>query len=372
MEKNMDRLFKKAESGAILFWEVGVRETQDYPEVVVRFGQLGSENIQETSDTIKEGKNIGKANETTILGQAKLKAKQLYDKKVKSGYVASLELAEKGINELEGIKPMLAKKFEECMSKLTWPVYTQPKLDGMRCVAICTNGKVRLFTRTQKEIHSVPHIVVELEAQVQYMGDNWILDGEIYNHSLRNEFEKLMSLARKDTPCDEAQVLQYWVYDVVMDGNFSERNEYISDRIRANGTLIVVPTILAKDLGKVADVKFINLMLGYEGTMVRLDGPYENKRSNNLLKVKDFLDDEFLIVGYNEGNGKLQGHVGSFICKTKDGKEFNAKMDGETAKLKELHDNFDEMCMGRLLNVTYFELTNDGVPRFPVGRYIRD
>lgn len=94
--------------------------------------------------------------------------------------------------------------------------------------------------------------------------------------------------------------------------------------------------------------------------------PYENKRSVGLMKVKEMADDEFEIIGVEEGNGRLQGKAGAIWCKTKEGKEFKAKMKGSLDSLTEYLININKY-KGRLLTVQYQALTPDGIPRFPVG-----
>jgi len=113
--------------------------------------------------------------------------------------------------------------------------------------------------------------------------------------------------------------------------------------------------------------------LGYEGSMVRnKDGKYVNKRSYDLQKIKDFIDGEFQIVGVEEGRGKLQGHVASFVCQMDDGKQFKAKMKGDTERLKDYFNNHS-LWLNKKLTVKYQGLTGkNGVPRFPVGIVIRD
>jgi DNA ligase-1 len=146
---------------------------------------------------------------------------------------------------------------------------------------------------------------------------------------------------------------------------------------------------LCKKLGKKSPIKLVETVVvndeveldaayerfkaeGYEGAMVRnLNSPYEYKRSNHLQKMKEFQDAEFKIIGVEEGRGKLQGHAGAFVCATKNGAEFKAKMAGETSKLKEYWDN-QEGCIGKKLTVKFQGLTSGDVPRFPVGKAIRN
>jgi ATP-dependent DNA ligase len=112
----------------------------------------------------------------------------------------------------------------------------------------------------------------------------------------------------------------------------------------------------------------------YEGCMVRnLGGLYEGHpthRSNDLQKVKAFQDDDWPIVGVVAGRGKL-ADCGIFVCETKSGKRFEAKMIGELTELKQ-YLKHPEQFIGKLLTVQYQGLTDDGLPRFPVALRIRE
>jgi len=110
---------------------------------------------------------------------------------------------------------------------------------------------------------------------------------------------------------------------------------------------------------------------GYEGQMIRLDGPYENKRSSKLLKRKEFVDEEYEILGYDEGTGNREGTVKHFKFKNKDGREFNSNVKGTFEYMAELLERGEEL-IGKQATIKYFNLTPDGVPRFPYVIAIRD
>ena len=120
-------LFKKTKTGAIEQWDIRV----DANTIFIRYGHIDGA-IQETSDTIKEGKNLGKKTETSPEQQALSEAQSKWEKQVKKGYVQSLEDAKAGKNDLGGIAPMLAHKYHEHAGKVIWPAFVQPKLDGTR------------------------------------------------------------------------------------------------------------------------------------------------------------------------------------------------------------------------------------------------
>lgn len=373
-------LYKKTSTGAIQFWQVGVDPCtgtgDDIPsEIATSYGQVGTDKVQTTYDVISEGKNTGKKNATTAHEQAVSEAKSRWEKKKKSGYV---ETPSRALNDetddlIEGgIVPMLAQSFSKHGHKIKYPCATQPKLDGIRCIAIMRDGKCTLWSRTRKPITSMPHIVQKVE---EIFKDDIVLDGELYNHSFKDDFEKIVSAVRKESPEDGYLNVQYHIYDVVNEDDFSDRNTTLSVPLgrEAIGPLVFVSTHWVTEESQVMEYFNRFKSEGYEGAMLRnVKSKYVNKRSYDLQKVKEFDDAEFKIVNVEEGRGKLAGHVGAFVCRTADGKEFLAKMSGETSNLKKYFEDHS-LWKGKLLTVQYQGLTGrEGVPRFPVGLRFRE
>lgn len=378
------RLFKKTSTGAIQFWDIGVTEEGGpgamapyYGGVRTKYGQMGTDSPQETVDYVYKGKNIGKKNQTTALQQAVAEAQAKWEKQKKKGYVESVEAAEAEQldNLIEGgVVPMLAQSFDKHSNKIKFPCYAQPKLDGIRCIAILKDGKCTLWSRTRKPITSMPHIVQQLEKGIP-TGTDIVLDGELYNHELKANFEKIVSMVRQEEPDPEHKLVQYHIYDIINDESFEKRAvklRYLKESW-FDGSIVKVDTCRVDEESYVMGLFNNWRHQGYEGVMLRnANGFYVNKRSYDLQKVKEFEDAEFEITGIEEGRGRLAGHVGSFVCKTKDGKEFLAKMSGDTGRLREYFLD-SSLWKGRLLTVQYQGLTGaNGVPRFPVGLRIRE
>ncbi len=370
-------LYKKNNSGSIQYWKISVYEDSDHSRAHVietEYGQVGTPSPQTTFDTIYEGKNIGKANETSPKEQAEFEAKSKWQKQKKKGYVESIEAAE--AEELDdviegGIVPMLAQSFAKHGHKIKYPCMVQRKYDGIRLIAIVKDGDVTLWSRSRKPIYSLPHI--EREIKKLNLPDGTILDGEAYNQEFKDNFEHIVHLVRQDEADENCTDVEYHVYDLVSKGEFRYRYTALEAYLKKTEYLKLVPTYLVESEDQVMDFfdKFKNE--GYEGAMLRnSDSLYVNKRSYDLQKVKEFDDAEFEITGIDEGRGKLAGHVGAFVCQTKDGKEFLAKMSGDTSRLKEYFDNH-KLWKGKQLTVKFQGLTGaNGVPRFPVGVAIRD
>jgi DNA ligase 1 len=372
---NFPRLFKKTSTGAIQFWDIsgGIAGIGDHGLITTTYGQLGTDNPQTTSDIIDVGKNIGKANETSPAEQAELEAKSRWEKKQKSGYVTTRDGAEGDeVSELieGGIVPMLAHTFEKQGHKIKYPCYVQPKLDGIRCIAIVKDGKCTLWSRTRKPVTSCPHIVKALEKI--FPKDSVTIDGELYNHLYRENFEHIVHLVRQETPDPKHTDVQYHIYDLVNGNPFSERAVELNDLIKVSDPLFPVQTALLESEDFVGDIYTTYRKMGYEGAMLRnAKGLYANKRSSDLIKVKEMKDEEFDIVGIEEGRGKLSGHVGAFICKTQDGQEFKAKPAGATERLREYFLDMS-LWQGRQLVVQFQDLTSYGIPRFPVGLRLKE
>ena len=368
-------LYKKTNTGAIQSWEISVIENPDHSsayDIITTYGQINGKQ-QTTSDTIFEGKNIGRSNETTVEQQAKADATSKWEKQLKKGYVQNIDDASNGKTDdiIEGgVFPMLAQVFEKHSSKIGYPCYGQPKLDGLRVLAVVKNGEVSLWSRTRKQIRSLPHIEMAIKESINF---DTILDGEAYLHEYNNDFEKIASSVRKDKATEGSSLLEYHVYDIVIPGiEFKDRTSLLKN-LNLKSPLKLVDTFEVSNPENIY-LEFSRMKsMGYEGLMVRNSNSlYEqNKRSYGLQKVKEFDDSEFMIIGAIEGNGKLADAVGAFTCITEDGQEFNVKMSGSTDRLVE-YFNDPSSWMHQKLTVQYQGRTAYGIPRFPVGLRIRE
>lgn len=371
--KTFPTLYKKTSVGKDQEWTIGY----DGNVIITRWGQCGGV-IQETRDVIKTGKNLGKKNATTAQEQAALEAAAQWEKKLKKGYVKSLKEARAGGTDAcieGGVLPMLAKSYSDDGDKIVFPAAAQPKLDGHRCIAVIDDaGEATLWSRTRKRITSMPHIERDLE-KLGWVGV--VLDGELYNHDYRDHFEDLTSLIRPEEPKPGHEVVQYHIYDVVdADAGYGERWHMLQDRTSWPTSLVPVETLCVDDEDELMAAFEHFLAEGYEGAMVRnLLGKYKSSssRSNDLQKIKEFKDAEFLVVGVEEGRGKLAGHA-IFVCVIvvdDEPQKFRAKMKGETANLKQFWEN-PKLATDRMLTVKYQGLTKYGVPRFPVALRFRE
>ena len=385
MDTTFPTLYKLTSTGKVQMWQISVAPDDPqsaYPAAVIHttYGLLDGKK-QKAHELIREGKNIGKANETTPLEQAELEAKSQWEKKAKKGYVQNIEDAqEKKVDTsfvAGGISPMLAHSFDKQGHKISYPAYIQPKLDGHRCIAELDGDNVALWSRTQKRINSLPHIENALKGLFGYM--HVYLDGELYNHEYRENFEELTSKIRQSGVMPGHEVVQYWIYDVVIDGGFESRYSVLKGLEKAikelglENILVVVPTEMVSTEDEVANVMSTYVDdYGFEGAMLRnAKGTYKkNGRSYDLQKVKTFVDSEFPVMAIEEGKGKMAGKA-MFVCELPDGNTFRVKMVGALDDLTEYYNN-PEPWIGRDLTVKYQGLSQYGVPRFPVALRFRE
>ena len=292
--------------------------------------------------------------------QARFEANAERNKKLERDYHASVDT----IDTPNFFKPMLAQKYEA----VTYPVFCQPKLDGIRCIATAKG----LFSRQGKQIFGVPHIVEAL-APIFDQDPGIVFDGELYNHELHDDFNQIASIVRKQNPSDEQvrlsnKLIEYHIYDLPScPYGFATRYTALHKTLfgyHPKVTTVETHHATSQDILDRLYEKF--LANRYEGQMVRLDRPYEQKRSKGLLKRKEFLDAEFEIVSVDEGNGNWAGYAKRLTCKLPDGRTFGAGIKGNQAQAQKLLAD-QAAFIGQKATVRYFALTPDGIPRFPVA-----
>ena len=259
-----------------------------------------------------------------------------------------------------------------------WPLYVQPKLDGVRCLIQYDAGKVTAYSRTGKEWKNIEHITLNLYKFFD-KHPNVVLDGELYNHELKNDFEKIISLVRKTKPKPEdrvesAEMVQFHCYDMIdEDMCFTDRYKFVFNHLRDSYSIRTVETIdIFSENQALRDHK-INLSNGYEGSIVRTNDTYHCNRSHNLRKFKDFSDAEAMIVGYEEGKGKRTGTLGKFLMQDEDGNKVGCPP-GKGYNYQDMRDILNNIhkYMGQTATFTYFERTKAGSYRHPLYKGLRD
>ena len=357
----LETIYKKTKTGATQEWTIEVVDNK----YRTHSGQVGGA-ITTNEWTVVYGKNVGKANGTTDSEQALKEAEAKRTKKLESGYFEDVN----NINEKQYFEPMLAAKWEDYKDKVTYPIHSQPKLDGIRCILT----KDGMFSRNGKPIISAPHIFDSVKPLFETNPD-LIFDGELYADKFANDFNKIVSLVKKTKPTaddlkESAKNIEYHIYDL------PSCNEVFSIRMNElkvmevhtksfKGTKCkVVDTRLVYDIDTLMKLYEQYVEEGYEGQMLRLDGKYENKRSKNLLKHKSFVDEEYTILDICEGEGNRTGTAGYMVFETVDGKPFKSNVKGTWEETAEMLKNKKQL-IGKEATIKYFNLTPDGIPRFP-------
>jgi DNA ligase-1 len=340
------RIYKKDSSGKIRYLSISTEGNI----IVQESGVVGTNNPVYNRSAC-EAKNVGKSNATTPESQALIEAQAKLTEKMRLGYFSSIEEAqEKGGKDF--LLPMLAKDFKKELKKVTYPCYVQPKLDGMRSLGSEEDG---FMSRTGKAIDTLNHIVLgDLEG--------YILDGELYAHGI--SFQENMKLIKKYRPHLTEQV-KYHVYDIVSDLPFAQRYLIAQRLIQGLANVELVETYRITSELDLAYYHAQFVSQGYEGTMVRHseEGYAVNKRSSQLLKYKDFLDEVYIV---NEvWPSESRPEQGVVECVTPQGITFTCGMKFSHAEREEILAN-KENYIGKMAEIRFFEFTDGGLPRFPV------
>ena len=290
-------------------------------------------------------------------------------------------------------KPMLAYPVSSKPVDYNEKVYMQPKLDGVRCLiqyeakkygtfrssnspADSYRGEVVAYSRTGKEWKNIEHILFNLKPFFALNPDA-VLDGELYNHDLRDNFEKIISCVRKTKPTtigrlESSGLVQFHCYDVPSNpGLFDVRDEWIRLNVPSNLYIkhVVTHEVPSETIAQSTHQAF--LKAGYEGSILRLNTEYQCKRSHSLRKFKDFHDTEAVLTDWVEGKGKRAGTIGKFMAIDSEGNTFGMPV---MDKFKYLQDNFEEMktWVGQTATFTYFERTKANSYRHPLFKCIRN
>ena len=358
--KSSEWLISENKNGGEKFWRLHVvRDGDEYYTQTewYQISKTGRETKRQFSDPyFAAPTNVGRANERNSREQADFEFDAIIKKQRDKGFRAKGE--RKNVRPM----PMLAHKFADHKGKMDFPVYVQPKLNGMRMLFDGENG----WSRGNKEV--IPEVIEHLKFDT--MG--YVLDGELMlpDNVLLQESMKAIKKYRPDL----SPKLLYHVYDIVEpDLPYGARKEILDSLLQnVPENVVRVKTVKVDDESQVMHLHNLFVHDGFEGTMVRDPGMnYEiNKRSYSLLKLKDFIDAEYRIVGVIDGAGSDTG-LAIFELETDSGERFNCRPEGSQENRAHLFENRREL-VGKYLTVRYFELSKDGIPIFPVGVSIRE
>lgn len=388
----MTKLYKRDKKGKLMEWNIFHNDVSYWTSS----GYVGSPNIAVTQPTYVEQKNVGKANETSIEQQVLNEVASKIQHQIDQGYSRDIPGEEKRF------EVSLANKYQDRIekNKLDFPYIVEPKLDGVRCYIKMVDGVIRMFSRKHKEFVACPHIAKnEFVKKFFETYPDAILDGELYNHELKDDFNKIVSLVKKSKPKAEdleesAKLVQYHCFDSYYPSE--PELTYKKRKERLASLIITLPyyfegcvEIVGAHYKLTDEVTFIEVyneeevegMIlnftsdGYEGIMLKKDVPYFFGRSSDMLKYKRFVDSEFEIVDIEEGLGNSAGLASAIVCKSGDN-TFKAGIIGDNDYSRKLLNN-KEKVIGKLATVVYQSLTpskdgSGGVPRFGKVKSIRD
>lgn len=397
-------LYGKSKTGKSLFWRIWMEPCQEGKEgkegfqVITEHGEVGTSNPQQTKPTyFFTGKNIGKSNETTAKQQAEQYMKRKYTDKVeKQGYTTkSIETTDHAehTNHLQSLQsstsrmvyPMLANKIAHSkLSSLEFPAYAQPKLDGVRCIALLNNGEIELYSRTGKRYTGLWMIEPQLEKVFEKRPDIVMVDGELGCFPTGEDmpsmtFQEVCGyVKRKNKKADDEEhtKIEFHIFDIIMNQDYPWVARYqimksLDITVHSCSQLALVETRIIPNHTLFLKYHQENIERGFEGTMYRrASGKYVEKyRSRDLLKYKDMMTEEYPIIGAVEGKGNDAGTVVWIV--NVNGKTCKVRPKGTRAErtrmLQQAHS-----YIGKQLTVQFQEFTDDGLPRFPVGLVVRD
>lgn len=340
-------------------WHICVKPDEEYFKIVRTYGYIDCK-MTISEKRIESGKNIGKKNETSVYAQACAEAQSLFTKQKEKMYTETMPV----VNEpSENILPMLAHDFNKRGKDIVFPCYVQPKIDGVRLLMIKRKGKIELFSRTGK-IMNIPHLC----EKYKNIKENIWYDGELFTFKL--PFEEITGLFRtqKNINEEKMKLLEFMMFDCYDPANttltFSERLKLLPNCIdtRKCDSREQIDTIHAEYIAQ-----------NYEGIMLRNShGVYKPQyRSKDLQKLKEFQDEEFIITGSHEGKGDDKGTI-IFECKSNIGEEIFSVRPRGSVEYRTMLWKSRNSHVGKQLTVRFQNLTENKVPRFPVGISIRD
>jgi ATP-dependent DNA ligase len=365
-------LFGEASTGKTKEWSIEVEDRDGVGVIITTHGYTDGKK-QTNEKEVTTGKNIGKKNETSPVEQAISEARAAWQKKKDAGYVeagASTAIETKAKVSVATVPgPMLAHDYNKRGASIKFPCYVQRKYDGTRCVAIPGKG---LYSRNKKAYPHMEHILEDIAG----LPESLVLDGELYSDELT--FQETVGLVKRETlkkgDAEQQKKIRFHVYDIISDKPYEDRWArlqalFITGKFKY---LSLVPTEQCDNVRQMKELHGAYVEEGYEGLMLRnKTAAYKvGQRSADLQKYKTFEDDEYAIVGYKEGDGLERGCI-IWVCQTKAGQEFACRPRGTREERADLFENGDDY-IGKKLTVRYQELTDEGIPRFPVGICVRD
>ena len=357
------------------------------------YGQVGGKTTLSPAITVDKTKQKRNWKEQYTL-QFNSEVKKFLDKGYKEVEKHPNEYSEEELKELYGsvttnqygvIKPMLAKQSEKVTNKKIFDKewLASRKINGTRCLMYWDGKEVKTASRGGEtydpatyHIRNHPSIKGLLE-----LNPSVILDGELYKHG--KSLQQISGAARMEKNAYDCDWLEYWIYDCIhldnLDMPAKDRIKWIESFVNDHNLefnpnynfkenevkIRIVPHVTVSGWNNMKELHDKYVLEGFEGLVIRdPNKPYKpNGRTNDMIKIKQYMDETFKVVGYELG---LRGSEDMcFICEMKDGRTFKAMPLGSREVKSEYIDNFEEKYKNHLGDCKYFELSDDGIPCQP-------
>jgi ATP-dependent DNA ligase len=371
-----------APNGKVQTYRIYTTQVGNEWDLDAQAGQEGG-NLRTTNHNPKGGRYA-------TLGDAEAKANSKIKEKTDRGYQSTklgaqndpifLPMLALGTKNTDGSLKM------EVFNNLDFPVIVQRKFDGLRGIAtVNANGSIKFVSRKNNE-YTIPikHIRQEI-ASMTNLPDDIILDGELYAEPADLDFNVANGLIRTSAksmnPKKEAQqkLLKYRVYDFFDPNNrdltYTERHAMLDKWITPQmKSLVLTKNHIVNDSQEIVDLSERFVRERYEGGIVRIpSAPYgvDMRNKNLMLKVKFFIDEEFEIVDYTDGDTSSSEGLVKWIVMTPDGDTFKVSMNAPHDEQRRLFQEGDKY-IGSDLTVEFERYSKDGIPMKPRGKAIRN
>lgn len=279
---------------------------------------------------------------------------------------------------------MLAKKYYDEQSKVeSKEFYLTEKYDGVRCVAIKSNGKVSFFSRQGQPILEL----IDIENEMKQLPDDLVLDGELLIKDYdqfkdRDVLQQTLKIVRKD---GIKTGVNYMVFDWLPLDEFNSGKSKLTyakrqelhplNYINFNNIRKVPILYKGKDMSVVPELLEQLEDEGKEGLMLNLaNGYWTNTRSSSLLKIKTMQTFDERVIDVFEGEGKYKGMLGGVIVNYKDntlhvGSGFNDEQ-------RKYYWKHPDEIVGRVIEIQYFResVNQNGTysVSFPIFKTVRE
>ena len=401
----MTYLYSRDSKGKVRVLTIQVKKHDDgaYYTINRTTGLLGGKLTVQPVITVSAGKV-----KRSILEQTELETRSIINKQKDKGYKLLDELIDTATVQqdvetyamdydlIDGLlpkektdasderKPMLAKdvtgKPVTYYSKFNW--WVSRKLDGVRAFV---RKKEKVFSSVSRqgknydpaftkifEQKDLSKLIARIAKASGVEESEIVLDGELYKHGMT--LQQISGAARLDEyTADRHDPLQFWLFDFGHPTYTAEERCKLLNELNDdfdNPYIVICNHINLQSYESIKVMHDVWVKDGFEGAICRDAARTYNYggRDDRMIKIKEFKDDEFEIIGWKEG---LRDEDMCFTCQTEDGKQFDCKpMGDKKQKLQYIEDMTD--LIGKFLTVKYFNYTPDGIPYLPVGKAIRD